>query len=111
MSEEKIQTILKEVGFVDIIISKKPQSRNIIRNWIPGSGAENFVVSADIQARKPSEKERMAIFLNQYVAKQKRQQEQDKNENENKKMKEIEENVHVIEKKVVPVIVKQKKEC
>lgn len=31
----------------------KPESREFIKDWIPGSGAENFVVSAIITARKP----------------------------------------------------------
>tara|TARA_B110000211_G_C13572623_1_gene332681 strand:+ start:70 stop:369 length:300 start_codon:yes stop_codon:yes gene_type:complete len=70
VDEKTIEVNLKECGFVNIVLIRKPQSRNIIKNWMPGSGAENFVVSADIQARKPSEKERMAAFLNDYVAKQ-----------------------------------------
>lgn len=31
----------------------KEESRAFIAKWIPGSGAENFVVSANIRARKP----------------------------------------------------------
>lgn len=31
----------------------KPASRSFISEWLPGSGAEDFVVSANITATKP----------------------------------------------------------
>ena len=34
-------------------IEIKEESREIISQWMPGSGAEDYVVSANIQARKP----------------------------------------------------------
>lgn len=40
-------------GFTDIIVDIKEESREVIKQWLPGSGAENFVVSANISALKP----------------------------------------------------------
>lgn len=71
MDQQEIENILTQVGFVDISVERKPQSRDVIKNWLPGSGAEEFVVSANIKARKPTEKERMAAFLNNYTKMQK----------------------------------------
>lgn len=42
-------------GFVDVKIEEKEESREVIKQWLPGSGAEDFVVSADITATKPVE--------------------------------------------------------
>jgi arsenite methyltransferase len=32
----------------------KPESRAFIRDWLPGSGVEDYVASANVEARKPS---------------------------------------------------------
>ena len=48
-----IRQMLEDVGFVDIRIDIKPHSKEMIRGWFPGSGVENFVASADIEAVKP----------------------------------------------------------
>jgi hypothetical protein len=69
VDQREIEQILKKVGFVDISVERKPQSRDVIKHWLPGSRAEEYVVSADIKARKPTEKERMAAFLNAYTSK------------------------------------------
>lgn len=34
-------------------IDIKEESREVIKQWLPGSGAEDFVVSANVQAIKP----------------------------------------------------------
>ena len=34
-------------------IDVKPESREFIRDWIPGSGSENYIASATIEAVKP----------------------------------------------------------
>jgi hypothetical protein len=44
--------MLQSAGFRDIRILPKMASKTFIKEWAPGSGAENFVVSADIQAQK-----------------------------------------------------------
>jgi SAM-dependent methyltransferase len=44
---------LADAGFTDIRVEPKPESRELIREWAPGLGVEDFVASAVIQARKP----------------------------------------------------------
>lgn len=66
VAPSEIEKILQSSGFVDVVIKLKPESKKLISTWMPGSGAENYVISADIQARKPTEKERMVSFLNNY---------------------------------------------
>jgi len=51
---EHLATLLQESGFVDIQITPKDESREFIREWAPGHGVEDYVVSAYIQAVKPA---------------------------------------------------------
>ena len=44
---------LREAGFTDIRVHVKPESRAVIATWFPGSGAEDHVASATIEAVKP----------------------------------------------------------
>ncbi len=44
---------LREAGFVDISVDVSEESRAMIREWMPGSGAERYVASASIQAIRP----------------------------------------------------------
>lgn len=44
---------LKEAGFAEAKVEAKPESRDMIKDWAPGSGVEDFVVSAMITAKKP----------------------------------------------------------
>lgn len=44
--------MLKKAGFSKIRIVVKEQSREFIKDWFPGSGAEKYVRSATIEARK-----------------------------------------------------------
>lgn len=50
---ETLRGLLGKAGFEDIRIDVKEESRAVIREWMPGSGAENFVASATIEATKP----------------------------------------------------------
>jgi arsenite methyltransferase len=50
---QKIEAWLKEAGFVDIRVTAKPESRELIHGWAPGLHIENHVVSATVEARKP----------------------------------------------------------
>ena len=52
-SVDTLRTLLREAGFEDICIAVKEESRAFIRDWLPGSGVENYVASATIEARKP----------------------------------------------------------
>jgi len=49
-----LYTMLAEVGFEEIDITPKDESREFIRDWAPGSGVEDYVLSAHIQAVKPA---------------------------------------------------------
>jgi SAM-dependent methyltransferase len=48
------ETWLAEAGFVDIRVTPKAESRELIGTWAPGSGIEDFVVSAIVEGRKPA---------------------------------------------------------
>ena len=50
---DELQTLLEEAGFSEICITPKDESREFIRDWVPGSGVEDYVVSAYIEAVKP----------------------------------------------------------
>lgn len=52
-SMEEIESMLERAGFVNIRINPKPENRTFIRDWMPGSKIEEFVVSATIEAIKP----------------------------------------------------------
>lgn len=49
----EVEAYLAAAGFVDIRIAPKDESREFIREWVPGRGVENYVVSATIEAVKP----------------------------------------------------------
>jgi len=48
-----VEPLLKSAGFENVVVKLKEESREFIKNWLPGSGCEKYVVSADITARKP----------------------------------------------------------
>jgi arsenite methyltransferase len=50
---DRIRELLDGVGFKEIKIELKAYSKELVSEWFPGSGAENFVASADIEAVKP----------------------------------------------------------
>jgi arsenite methyltransferase len=50
---DKIRDLLEEVGFMEVKIEIKARSKELVSGWFPGSGAENYVASADIEALKP----------------------------------------------------------
>lgn len=47
-----METFLADAGFREIKLKIKEESREVIKQWLPGSGAEDFVVGAEITARK-----------------------------------------------------------
>jgi ubiquinone/menaquinone biosynthesis C-methylase UbiE len=53
---DRIRLYLEEVGFQNVKIELKAHSKELVSGWFPGSGAENFVASADIRAEKPTKK-------------------------------------------------------
>lgn len=52
-SVDHIQSLLASAGFNNIAVAVRPESRAFIRDWLPGSGVEEFVASATIEATKP----------------------------------------------------------
>jgi SAM-dependent methyltransferase len=53
-SVQALETFLHEAGFAGVRVTVKPESRSFIREWMPGSGIENYVASAIIEATKPT---------------------------------------------------------
>ena len=51
---DELRSILDDVGFSDVSIEPVPGSREFIRDWAPGTGVENLVMSAMITAVKPA---------------------------------------------------------
>jgi hypothetical protein len=52
ISPGEVKTILSDLGFKNITISRKEQSEDIIRGWSVTEGAEKVVYSAYVQAVK-----------------------------------------------------------
>ena len=50
---DELQAMLEEANFSGISITPKDESREFISDWVPGSGVEDYVVSAHIEAVKP----------------------------------------------------------
>ena len=50
---DDVQPTLEASGFTNVSVVCKDESREFIKDWLPGSGCENFVVSANITATKP----------------------------------------------------------
>lgn len=50
---DDLEVMMAQAGFTDIRIAPKDESREFIRDWAPGRGVEDYVVSAYIEARKP----------------------------------------------------------
>ena len=49
----KLEETLAALGFQEVRISPKAESREFIREWVPGKSIEEYVVSATIEAMKP----------------------------------------------------------
>ncbi len=53
---ETMRRLLGEAGFDAVRVEVKPESRAFIRDWLPGSGVEDYVASANVEAVKPGPK-------------------------------------------------------
>ena len=53
VTEEELSGLLKGAGFEDIEIRRKAESKRIVDGWAPGRHAGDYIVSAEIRARKP----------------------------------------------------------
>jgi arsenite methyltransferase len=52
MEIEKLKSIIENSGFGEVEIRIKPESREYIANWAPGTSVEDYVIAADIHAIK-----------------------------------------------------------
>ena len=50
---DELEAMMHAAGFREIAIAPKDESREFIRDWAPGRGVEELVVSATIEATKP----------------------------------------------------------
>ena len=57
---------MAQAGFVDIAVAVNGNSAAFVANWLPGSGAEDFVAGADVTAVKPVEVVRRKDFGHSY---------------------------------------------
>jgi len=48
-----LEALLVEVGFVDVRVRPMDESREMVREWMPGSRLADYVLSATLEARKP----------------------------------------------------------
>ena len=48
-----LEKILKDTGFTEISIGAKDESREFLKNWVPGRDIQDYIVSASIEAKKP----------------------------------------------------------
>lgn len=51
---DEVERMLRAAGFEQVRVSAKEESRDLIREWAPGTGIETCVVSALIEALKPA---------------------------------------------------------
>ena len=49
----ELEAMLTDAGFTDIRIRPKAESREFVKDWAPGTGIEDFILSATIEALKP----------------------------------------------------------
>lgn len=54
VSIDTLEEMLQEAGFHQIRLRPQDESRQLIRQWAPGRRIEDFIVSASIEAVKPS---------------------------------------------------------
>lgn len=52
-SVNEVKAMLIQSGFINVVVEPKNESKTFIKDWQPGSNAENYIVSAVIKAVKP----------------------------------------------------------
>jgi arsenite methyltransferase len=50
---DELERMLSAAGFIDVAIRPRSQSRAFIKDWMPGTGVEEYIASATIEATKP----------------------------------------------------------
>jgi hypothetical protein len=54
MEIDELRATILAAGFTEVRLAPKDESREFIRDWAPGQKVEDYVVSATIEAVKPS---------------------------------------------------------
>jgi len=49
----EVEAALKAAGFAEIRVKPKAESRSFVKDWAPGTGVEEYILSATIEAVKP----------------------------------------------------------
>lgn len=52
---DEVAAMLRAAGLAEVRVEVRPESREFIRDWFPGLGAEDFIASATIEAVRPRE--------------------------------------------------------
>jgi SAM-dependent methyltransferase len=52
---DELERMLSEAGFSDVTVQPRLESRAFIKDWMPGTGIEQFITSATIEATKPGQ--------------------------------------------------------
>ncbi len=50
---DELAAMITAAGFTGVRIDPKEESRSFVKDWVPGKGIENYVLSATIEAVKP----------------------------------------------------------
>ncbi|SFM47133.1 Ubiquinone/menaquinone biosynthesis C-methylase UbiE [Paenibacillus sp. 1_12] len=51
-SVDELKDMLKQSGFMDVVVEQKDDSKEFIKDWVPGANVENYIVSAHIKGIK-----------------------------------------------------------
>jgi ubiquinone/menaquinone biosynthesis C-methylase UbiE len=51
---DRLKALIERAGFVDVHITPKDASKELIHNWSPGLRLDQFLISANIEGRKPA---------------------------------------------------------
>jgi arsenite methyltransferase len=51
---DELERMLTEAGFAEVAVRPRPESRAFIKDWLPGTGVEEYIASATVEATKPA---------------------------------------------------------
>ena len=51
---DELERMLTEAGFTEVAVRPRLESRAFIKDWMPGTGVEDYIASATIEATKPA---------------------------------------------------------
>ncbi|RIV28798.1 methyltransferase domain-containing protein [Alicyclobacillaceae bacterium I2511] len=52
-SIQELHALLAASGFTDVSIELKEETKEVLKDWVPGAHVDDYIASATIQARKP----------------------------------------------------------